>query len=298
MVACVENLCHTVAMTQTGIRAQEGREQQESVAVLADVRAERVASLRNKIAGLESAANLTPVQQKPRLLRNDSVSEGNESSVDPYRVVELSGQLAGVIPTGGLPKNSVSHCSDCPALVSELIAQISAQGKTIAIVNWSDLSLAQVAESGDLSKIITVPNPGGEWITVLGVLAEGVDVLIYRSPRTHTLSPTQARPLLAKIRKGRAAVLTIGAQVSSPALTINAQVTGFSGIGCGTGRIRNAEIAVSSYSKTHRNGPVVLTCGARSSAVSSAAVPVSAVPVSAVPSSAVSGSPEPLQAVQ
>lgn len=288
MVACLENLCHTIAMTQTGIRAQKEWEQQESVAVLADARAERVASLRNKIAGLEFAVNLTPVQQKPRLLSNDSVSEGNESSVDPYRVVELSGQLAGAIPTGGLPKNSVSHCSDCPALVSELIAQISAQGKTIAIVNWSDLSLAQVAESGDLSKIITVPNPGGEWITVLGVLAEGVDVLIYRSPRTHTLSPTQARPLLAKIRKGRAAVLTVGAQVPSPALTINAQVTGFSGIGCGTGRIRNAEIAVSSYSKTHRNGPIVLTCGVRSSAVPSAAVP----------SSAVSGSPEPLQAVQ
>ena len=288
MVARLENLCHTVAMTQTGIRAREGREQQKSVAVLADVRVERVASLRNKIAGLESAANLTPVQQKPRLLSNDSVSEGNESSVDPYRVVELSGQLAGVIPIGGLPKNSVSHCSDCRALVSELIAQISAQGKTVAIVNWSDLSLAQVAESGDLSKIITVPNPGGEWITVLGVLAEGVDVLIYRSPRTHTLSPTQARPLLAKIRKGRAAVLTVGAQVPSPALTINAQVTGFSGIGCGTGRIRNAEIAVSSYSKTHRNRPVVLTCGVRSSAVAS----------SSVPSAAVSGSPEPLQAVQ
>lgn len=277
MVACLENLCHTVAMTQTGIRAQEGRGQQESVAVLADARAERVASLRNKIAGLESAANLTPVQQKPRLLSNDSVSEGNESPVDPYRVVELSGRLAGAIPIGGLPKNSVSHCSDCPALVSELIAQISAQGKTIAIVNWSDLSLAQVAESGDLSKIITVPNPGGAWITVLGVLAEGVDVLIYRSPRTHTLSPTQARPLLAKIRKGRAAVLTIGAQVPSPALTINAQVTGFSGIGCGAGRIRNTEIAVSSYSKTHRNGPVVLTCGARSSAESASAESLRAV---------------------
>lgn len=277
MVACLENLCHTVAMTQTGIRAQEGRGQQESVAVLADARAERVASLWNKIAGLESAANLTPVQQKPRLLSNDSVSEGNESPVDPYRVVELSGRLAGAIPIGGLPKNSVSHCSDCPALVSELIAQISAQGKTIAIVNWSDLSLAQVAESGDLSKIITVPSPGGAWITVLGVLAEGVDVLIYRSPRTHTLSPTQARPLLAKIRKGRAAVLTIGAQVPSPALTINAQVTGFSGIGCGAGRIRNTEIAVSSYSKTHRNGPVVLTCGARSSAESASAESLRAV---------------------
>lgn len=277
MVACLENLCHTVAMTQTGIRAQEGRGQQESVAVLADARAERVASLRNKIAGLESAANLTPVQQKPRLLSNDSVSEGNESSVDPYRVVELSGRLAGAIPIGGLPKNSVSHCSDCPALVSEFIAQISAQGKTIAIVNWSDLSLAQVAESGDLSKIITVPNPGGEWITVLGVLAEGVDVLIYRSPRTHTLSPTQARPLLAKVRKGRAAVLTVGVQVPSPALTINAQVAGFSGIGCGAGRIRNTEIAVSSYSKTHRNGPVVLTCGARSSAESASAESLRAV---------------------
>ena len=123
---------------------------------------------------------------------------------------------------------------------------------------------------------------------MLGVLAEGVDVLIYRSPRTHTLSPTQARPLLAKVRKGRAAVLTVGAQVPSPALTINAQVTGFSGIGCGTGRIRNTEIAVSSYSKTHRNGPVMLTCGARSSAEPSAAVPSSAEPVSA----------EPLQAVQ
>ena len=114
-------------------------------------------------------------------------------------------------------------------------------------------------------------------MTVLGVLAEGVDVLIYRSPRTHTLSPSQARPLLAKIRKGRAAVLTVGAQVPSPALTINAQVTGFAGIGCGTGRIRNTEIAVSSYSKTHRNGPVMLTCGARSSAVPSASVPLQAV---------------------
>lgn len=277
MIARLENLCHTVAMAQTGIRAQGGRLQDGSVAVPADVRAERVASLRNRIAGLESAANLTPVQQKPRLLSNDSVSDGNESSADLYRVVELSGQLAGVISIGGLPKNSVSHCSDCPALVSELIAQISAQGKTIAIVNWSDLSLAQVAESGDLSKIITVPNPGGAWITVLGVLAEGVDVLIYRSPRTQTLSPTQARPLLAKIRKGGAAVLTVGVQVPSPALTINAQVTGFSGIGCGTGRIRNTEIAVSSYSKTHRNGPVMLTCGARSSAVPSSAEPLQAV---------------------
>lgn len=277
MIARLENLCHTVAMAQTGIRAQGGRLQDGSVAVPIDVRAERVASLRNRIAGLESAANLTPVQQKPRLLSNDSVSDGNESSADLYRVVELSGQLAGVISTGGLPKNSVSHCSDCPALVSELIAQISAQGKTIAIVNWSELSLAQVAESGDLSKIITVPNPGREWITVLGVLAEGVDVLIYRSPRTQALSPTQARPLLAKVRKGRAAVLTVGAQVPSPALTINAQVTGFPGIGCGTGRIRNTEIAVSSYSKTHRNGPVMLTCGARSSAVPSSAEPLQAV---------------------
>lgn len=264
-------------MNQTGIRSLSGQGQWGSVAMFADVRAERVASLRNKIAGLESASGLAPAQQKTRLHSIDSGSAVGESSVGSYCVVELSGQLAGVVSTGGLPKNSVSHCSDCPALVSELIAQISAQGKTIAIVNWSELSLAQVAESGDLSKIITVPNPGREWITVLGVLAEGVDVLIYRSPRTQALSPTQARPLLAKVRKGRAAVLTVGAQVPSPALTINAQVTGFPGIGCGTGRIRNTEIAVSSYSKTHRNGPVMLTCGARSSAVPSSAEPLQAV---------------------
>lgn len=264
-------------MDQTGIRSLSGQGQRGSAAMLADVRAERVASLRNKIAGLESASDLAPAQQKTRLHSIDSGAAVGESSVGSYCLVEFSGQLSRIIPTGGLPKNSVTHCNDCPALVSELIAQISAQGKIIAIVNWSELSLAQVGESGDLSKIITVPNPGREWMTVLGVLAEGVDVLIYRSPRSHTLSPTQARPLLAKIRKGRAAVLTVGAQVPSPALTINAQVTGFSGIGCGAGRIRNTEIAVSSYSKTHRNGPVMLTCGARSSAVPSSAEPLQAV---------------------
>ena len=293
MVACLENLCHTSVMNQTGIRSVSGQEQQESAAALADVRAERVASLRNKISGLGSASSLAPVQQKRRLHSVDSAFAAGEASVGSYRVVEFSGQLSRVIPTGGLPKNSVTHCNDCPALVAELIAHMSVQGKAIAIVNWSELSLAQVAENGDLSKIISVPHPGKEWMTVLGVLAEGVDVLIYRSPRTHTLSPSQARPLLAKIRKGRAAVLTVGAQVPSPALTINAQVTGFAGIGCGTGRIRNTEIAVSSYSKTHRNGPVMLTCGARSSAVPNASVPGAAVPSSVEPVSA-----EPLQAVQ
>ena len=205
-------------------------------------RSERVAALRSRMAALGS---------------------GQASEVEVTAdegVVELSSELGALLPGGGLPRRQVMSLSNSPALAVEMISHVTAAGGHVAVVGWTELLLAQVVEHGDLSRVVTVPDPGADPWGVTGVLVEGMDVVFHHGPPVE-LSPARARPILARVRAGQAALVTVDARLPGTAMKVDASVVRYHGIGQGTGRIRGVDIAVRTEAKGMRPKSGTVTCG-------------------------------------
>ena len=175
-------------------------------------------------------------------------------------VLSVPGELAQVLPGGGLPRRAVTQMSDTPALVVELLDRVAGAGGTVGVIGWPDLSYAGMS-AGALERVIAVPEPGIEDLAVAGVLAEGLDLVVLRTRTDLQLSPVRARPLLARLRKGDAALVAVNVAVPSPALRISGQVAQFHGIGRGTGRIRGIDVRVRATAKGWPGATATLTLG-------------------------------------
>ena len=175
-------------------------------------------------------------------------------------VLSVPGGLAQVLPGGGLPRRAVTQMSDTPALVVELLDRVAGAGGTVGVIGWPDLSYAGMS-AGALERVIAVPEPGIEDLAVAGVLAEGLDLVVLRTRTELQLSPVRARPLLARLRKGDAALVAVNVAVPSPALRISGQVAQFHGIGRGTGRIRGIDVRVRATAKGWPGATATLTLG-------------------------------------
>ena len=97
---------------------------------------------------------------------------------------------------------------------------------------------------------------------VAGVLAEGLDLVVLRTRSPFQLTPVRARPLLARIRKGQAALVCVNVAVPSPALTLTGTLAQFHGIGRGTGRITGIDFDVRAEGKGYRPASARVTLGA------------------------------------
>ena len=184
----------------------------------------------------------------------------------PQQVVEdaetlaVAGGLSLVLPNGGLPRQAVTHVSDTPALIVELIGQVTGAGGRAGVVGWPELSYAGI-DADALERVVAVPDAGLDDLSVAGVLAEGLDLVVLRTRTELRLSPVRARPLLARLRKGNAALVAVNVAVPSPALRISGQVAQFHGIGRGTGRIRGIDVHVRATAKGWPGATATLTLG-------------------------------------
>ena len=202
---------------------------------------------------LQSGGDISRAEQIAQLrLQMDRMSGGAANKLEKISehvdVLPVDGELNMLLPGGGLARRAVTHVSETPALMVEILSRVTAAGGFVGVVGWPELSYAGVAVEG-LERIIAVPEPGMDPLGIAGVLAEGLDMVVYRSPVRLELSPVRARPLLGKLCKGKAALVLVGATVASPALTVTAKVEGYSGIGRGSGRITGVDLRVRCQAK-------------------------------------------------
>lgn len=203
-------------------------------------RAEQIADLRARMAALGG--------EVPQEVAADT------------ETLTVGGGLSTVLPNGGLPRRAVTHVSDTPALVVELLGQVVGAGGRAGVVGWPGLSYAAV-DADALERVVAVPEPGIDDLSVAGVLAEGLDLVVLRTRTALQLTPVRARPLLARIRKGQAALVCVNVAVPSPALTVAGTLAQFHGIGRGTGRITGIDFDVRAETKGYRPASARVTLG-------------------------------------
>lgn len=196
----------------------------------------RGTSVRKDLAGLDRLGRIDELRARMNSVVGQPVEVGGDDALDvglPLRI----------------PRRAITEISDCPALIVDLLAKVTAAGGHVGVVGWPELSLAGIEH---LDRVIAVPDPGPDPLGITSVLVEGLDLVVHHSPVVLNLSPVRARPLAGRLRSGEAALAFVGLRAPSPALRIDAEVSTYRGIGRGTGRIRGMDIDVAMTVKAER----------------------------------------------
>lgn len=221
-------------------------------------------------AVLESAPAGKGASQRKELHRENSV-----------RVAPVSAWLAEHLPGGGVARGQATQISDCPAVLVDVLAHLTAQGMCVAVVDYPRLAIAAVAAAGgNVERLVLVPDSTPHTAAVLGTLVEGMDVVLFaaggqlgkqggqsgQSGRSSggSVNPTFARPVEARLRKSECALLVCGKAWPQVRMHVELQVCGVLGLRRGSGRIRAVEVAGRVWGKAQPPSAVRATIGAES----------------------------------
>ena len=218
-------------------------------------------------AVLESAPAGKVASQRKELHRENSV-----------RVAPVPAWLAEHLPSGGVARGQATQISDCPAVLVDVLAHLTAQGMCVAVVDYPRLAIAAVvAAGGDVERLVLVPDSTPHTAAVLGTLVEGMDVVLFAAGGqlgkqggggavSSTVAPTFARPVEARLRKSECALLVCGKAWPQARMHVELQVCGVLGLRRGSGRIRAVEVAGRVWGKAQPPSAVRATIGAESTA--------------------------------
>lgn len=124
-------------------------------------------------------------------------------------------------------------------LLAGLLAAVTGAGGHAAAVGLPRLGLLAAAEMGArLDRLALIPDAGRDAAEVAAVLLDGMDVVVLDLGGA-TVPAARARVLAAKARGKKAVLLVTGGSWPVPDLSLKTRVTGYSGLGAGSGRIRS-----------------------------------------------------------
>ncbi|MEV4265427.1 hypothetical protein [Kribbella sp. NPDC049584] len=189
----------------------------------------------------EESARLAPVTGRvPSVARVqqalDTAGVDRELPTHPA-VSEL---LAGASLRGG----SVYSVRGSAALVMALMAGPSAEGAWCGVVGVPSFGAEAARGLGvDLERLVLVPDPGREWLSVVAALVDALTVVVVRPPGEVT--PGEASRLAARLRTRGAMLIACGSWPGSEA-RFEIESNTWTGLGDGEGLItgRRATVAV------------------------------------------------------
>jgi hypothetical protein len=168
------------------------------------------------------------------------LQKGMTAPVLPVRPV-----LQPVLPAG-LARGITAGVSGSVSLLLSLLGSASEQGAWSALVGFGSVSAEAVTEHGlDLARVAFVPSPGAEWVSVVGVLLDSVDLVVIRPPAR--LAPGEVRRLAARARTKSAVLIGYGPAVEQwPGLDLRLHATTTRWVGAedGYGRLRGRELEI------------------------------------------------------
>ncbi|WBU38559.1 hypothetical protein [Homoserinibacter sp. YIM 151385] len=170
------------------------------------------------------------------------------------RALPTDPALAELLPGGALAAGTAVAVESSTLLALGLLLGPSRAGSWCAVVGLPDLGVEAAAGLGiDLERLVLVPHPGEQWLSVLAALVEVVSVVLVRPPAPSRpgrppVSEAAAGRLASRLRQREAALVALGDWPRSEARLSIAE-SSWSGIGQGFGRLQARQVTVASASR-------------------------------------------------
>ena len=171
--------------------------------------------------------------------------------------------LAELLPGGSLAAGGVYAVDNSTTLALGLLQGPSAAGSWCAVVGVPDLGIEAAAGLGlDLERLVLVPHPGEQWLSVVSALVDVVSVVLVKPPLREgraRLGDAAASKLASRLRQREAVLVSLGSGTARDGsaeswprtdarLTVSAST--WAGIGAGFGHLTARQVTVSSASRS------------------------------------------------
>ena len=165
------------------------------------------------------------------------------------RALPTNPALVDLLPGGALTAGSAYSVADSTTLALSLLQAPSAAGAWCAVVGMPDLGVEAAAGLGlDLERLVLVPHPGEQWLSVVSALVDVVSIMLVRPPVRDgrvSVSHGSASKLASRLRQREAVLVSLGDWPGAQArLTVTS--SNWSGLGSGFGHLTGRQVTVSS----------------------------------------------------
>jgi hypothetical protein len=202
--------------------------------------------------GLSAVDHAAAADPRARLKAElQSKINGMQNSRPSSRRLPTVPVLAGILPGGGLQAGSAYSVTNSTTLAMALLAGPSGAGAWCSVIGLPAFSVEAAAGFGiALDKLVLVPRPADQWLTVTAAMVDVVSVVLTRAPQQ--IAPSDASRLMARLRQRGAALVTMGPWPQSEA-TLSVTGSNWQGLGTGTGHLRNRRMRITALASTGRS---------------------------------------------
>jgi hypothetical protein len=188
-------------------------------------------------APLASPAGPSRVEELQARIRGMQASRLESKAVPTHAAFER------VLPGGTLREGTVVTVERSTTLLMALLAGPSASGRWVAVVGLPDFGVEAAARFGiALDRLVLVPDPGRQWLTVVAALADVIPVVAVRP--AGRVAPAEASRLSARLRQRGALLLVAGDWPGSDA-SLGVEASEWQGLEHGHGHLSEREVVVS-----------------------------------------------------
>ncbi len=163
------------------------------------------------------------------------------------RLMPTHEALADLLPDGGLKEGAAYSVSPSSALVMALLAGPSAAGSWCGVVGMPEFGVEAAESMGiDLDRLVLVPHPGEQWLTVTASIADALGVVVVRPGRA--ASDGAVAKLASRLRERGSTLLVLGSWPQAEAM-IGITESRWSGLGAGSGYLTSREVTLTVTSR-------------------------------------------------
>jgi hypothetical protein len=161
--------------------------------------------------------------------------------------------LVDLLPGGALAAGSAYAVEHSTLLALSLLQGPSAAGAWCAVVGMPDLGVEAAAGLGiDLERLVIVPHPGEQWLSVVSALIDVVSIVLVRAPARPggevRIGDAAASKLASRLRQREAVLVSMGDWPRSDA-RLAITDSDWAGIGSGFGHLTARQVTVSSTAR-------------------------------------------------
>lgn len=191
-----------------------------------------------------AAAVAEPVVDRAQVHELQSRIRQMQATTLESRRLETHPALAPLLPGGALKAGAAYSVRGSTTLVMAMLAGPSAAGAWCGVVGMPDFGAEAAGRFGiDLDRLVLVPHPGEQWLTVTAAVVDVLSVVVV-APSSRARDGDIAR-LTARLRQRESTLIVVGDWPQVEA-TLTVSRSGWNGLGGGTGYLASRRVTVES----------------------------------------------------